>query len=269
MKLIWISVLATTLAIGKFTAYTKETIMKDYSKIFTAKAATEGGQQSVTLNIKKLPESHFLSGMVNNNPRMVDYLLDNYTSVDTAALKEKAADPKALDAYFIEELKKDSAFNKPFMAMSGNYLTSKGHEIKGETFTKEPVPMDSLVAIAAKFFHAEDVRPDGNIGWKIGSGITNVAQLQGGKHPVAEAFCYAAIIMNYNTNLPLKNDFTTGAGQVQGEKGVVAGQPIADTTLVAVREGVNDFMAKSQALRQVLTKAYEEKKDVLNFELQQ
>jgi hypothetical protein len=266
MKIALLSFLAGLFFVGSLAVYTKEAIIKDYGKIFTAKVTDAGGQKKINRGIKKLPASHFLADMVNNNPRMIDYLVDNYTTIDTAKINALTGDPAALDKAYIAALQADSAFNKAFIEMAGHYLATKDSEIKGETFTKDTLSIDSLASIAAKFFHADAVGADGNIKWKIGTGINNMAQLQGTPRPIAEAFSYATILMNYNKSAGLKNDFLQGASQVQGEEKVVVGS-ISDTTLIAVRKGVNEFMANSAALKQVLQQEYETKKDILNFVL--
>lgn len=268
MKLSLLSFLVGLLFAGSLAVYTKEAIIKDYGKIFTAKVSTTGAQPGIIRGIKKLPATHYLAELINNNPRMIDYLVNNYASVDTAELSAKKSDPAALSAYFIESLQKDSAFNEAFIELAGNYLASKNSQIKGETFTKDTLSMDSLTSIAAKFFHADMVGTDGNIKWKIANGITNMKELSGGQRPIAEAFSYAAILSNYNKSAELKNDFMQGASQVQGEQKVVVGS-ISDTTLMAVRQGVNQFMANSAALKQILQQEYEAKKDVVNFVLLQ
>lgn len=266
MKISLLSFLAGLFFVGSLAVYTKEAIIKDYGKIFTAKVTAAGDQKKITKGIKKLPATHFLADMVNNNPRMIDYLVANYTTIDTAKINSLTADPAALDKAYIAALQADSTFNKAFIEMAGNFLATKDSEIKGETFTKDTLSVDELASIAAKFFHADAVGADGNIKWKIGTGINNMAQLQGTSHPLAEAFSYASILMNYTKSAALKNDFMQGASQVQGEQKVVVGS-ISDTTLMAVRKGVNDFMANSAALKQVLQQEYETKKDVLNFVL--
>lgn len=265
MKLALITFLAGLLFAGGLAVYTKEDIVKDYGKMFTAKVATAGEQKVVNKSLKKLPDSHFLAGLVNTNPRMVDYLVKNYAAVDETKLNELTADPAALDKFYVEALKKDTAFTEVFMDLAGHYLASKKHQIKGATLEKDTLTMDQLTNIASKFFHADAVRPDGNIGWKIGAGITGMAEMQEVKHPIAEAFCYTAVVENYpKAASGIQTDFSTGAAQVQGEQKVVAGS-IADTTLVAVRKGVNTFMSKSEALKKVLAEEYEKKKDMLNF----
>jgi hypothetical protein len=266
MKLSLLSFLTGLFFVGSAAVFTKEAIIKDYGKIFTAKVATKGTQKTVTKGIKKLPATHFLAGLINDNPRMIDYLVDNYTTIDTAKINGMTADAAALDKAYIAALQKDSVFNKAFIEMAGHYLVSKNNEIKGETFTKDTLSMDDLAGIAAKFFHADAVGTDGNIKWKIGAGINNMAQLQQTSRPIAEAFSYAAILTNYNKSAGLKNDFLQGASQVQGEQKVVVGS-ISDSTLMAVRKGVNDFMANSASLKQVLQQEYEAKKDVVNFVL--
>jgi hypothetical protein len=264
MKIALLSFLAGLFFVGGLAVYTKEAIIKDYGKIFSAKVAAD--QKKITRGIKKLPDTHFLAGMVNNNPRMVEYLVNNYTSLDTAKLSAASADPAALSKAYIAALQADTVFNNAFMQMAGSYLTAKGDEIKGETFTKDTLSVDELAGIAAKFFHADAVGADGNIKWKIGAGIDKMAELQGTSHPIAEAFSYSTILSNYNKSAGMKDDFMKGASQVQGEQKVVVGS-ISDTTLMAVRKGVNDFMANSAALRQVLQQEYDAKKDVLNFVL--
>jgi len=266
MKIALLSFLAGLFFVGSLAVYTKEAIIKDYGKIFTAKVTAAGDQKKITRGIKKLPASHFLADMINNNPRMIDYLVDNYTSIDTAKMNSLTGDPAALDKAYIAALQADSTFSNAFIEMAGNFLTAKGDEIKGETFTKDTLSIDELASIAAKFFHADAVGADGNIKWKIGAGIANMAQLQGTSQPIAEAFSYATILMNYNKSAGMKDDFMKGASQIQGEQKVVVGS-ISDTTLMAVRKGVNEFMANSAALRQVLQQEYETKKDVLDFVL--
>ncbi|MDO1448887.1 hypothetical protein Q0590_21595 [Rhodocytophaga aerolata] len=266
MKIALLSFLAGLFFVGSLAVYTKEAIIKDYGKIFTAKVTAAGDQKKITKGIKKLPASHFLADMVNNNPRMIDYLVDNYTTLDTTKMNSLTGDPAALDKAYIASLQADSTFNKAFIEMAGHFLASKDSEIKGETFTKDTMSVDELATIAAKFFHADAVGADGNIKWKIGAGIDNMAQLQGTPHPIAEAFSYATILTNYNKSAGMKDDFMKGASQVQGEQKVVVGS-ISDTTLMAVRKGVNDFMANSAGLKQALQQEYETKKDVLNFVL--
>jgi hypothetical protein len=266
MKISLLSFLVGLLFAGSLAVYTKEAIIKDYGKIFTAKVTAAGNQKKITKGIKKLPASHFLADLINNNPRMVEYLVDNYTTIDTAKLNSMTGDAVALDKAYIAALQQDSVFNKAFIEMAGHFLASKKHEIKGETFTKDTLTIDSLASIASKFFHADGVGADGNIKWKIGTGINNMPQLQGRRRPVAEAFSYAAILMNYNKSAGLKNDFLQAASQVQGEQKVVVGS-ISDTTLMAVRRGVNGFMANSAALKQLLQQEYDSKKDVVNFVL--
>jgi hypothetical protein len=268
MKLALITFLAGLLFTGSLAVYTKEAIVKDYNKIFTAKVAASGEQKIARKGIKKLPETHFLSGLINGNPRMVDYLVDNYTEIDEAKLNDLTADPAALDKFYVESLKKDSTFNNIFLQMAANYLTSNKHQIKGITVKRDTIPMDTLMSIASKFFHADAVNSTGNIGWKIGQGIENISEFQSGQYPIAEAFCYSTILANYNTTPALKDEFVKVAGLVQGEQKVVPGS-IGDTTLVAVRNGVNSYMAKSEALKQLLNQHYEKKKNVLNFDLAQ
>jgi hypothetical protein len=266
MKISLLSFLVGLFFAGSLAVYTKEAIIKDYGKIFTAKVSAAGTQKKITRGIKKLPASHFLADLVNNNPRMIDYLVDNYTSIDTAKINTMTSDAAALDKAYIAALQQDSVFNKAFIQMAGHFLASKNSQIKGETFNKDTLTMDELAGVAAKFFHADAVGADGNIKWKIGAGIDNMAQLQGASKPIAEAFSYATILTSYNKSAGLKNDFLQGASQVQGEQKVVVGS-ISDSTLVAVRKGVNDFMANSASLKQVLQQEYETKKDVLDFVL--
>lgn len=268
MKLALITFLAGFIFAGGLAVYTKEDIVKDYGKMFTAKVAATGEQKVVKKSLKKLPDTHFLAGLVNANPRMVAYLADNYATVDETKLNELTADAAALDKFYVETLKKDTVFTNAFLGLAGHYLASKNHQIKGETLTKDTLTMDQLTGIASKFFHADAVRPDGNIGWKIGSGITGMAEMQEVKHPVAEAFCYTAVVENYpKAPTGIQAEFNAGAAQIQGEQKVVAGS-VADTTLVAVRKGVNAYMAKSEALKKVLKDEYEKKKDILNFVVQ-
>jgi hypothetical protein len=267
MKVSLMSFLVSLLFAGSLAVYTKEAIIKDYGKIFTAKVTAAGNQKKITRGIKKLPATHFLADLVNNNPRMIEYLVDNYMTIDTAKLNTMTGDAVALDKAYIAALQQDAEFNKAFIDMAGHFLVAKKHEIKGETFTKDTLTIDSLASIASKFFHADAVGADGNIKWKIGSGIANMAQLQGAGKPIAEAFSYATILMNYNKSAGLKNDFLQAASQAQGENKVVVGS-IDDATLMAVRRGVNQHMANSAALKQMLQQEYETKKDVLNFVLQ-
>ncbi|QHT67159.1 hypothetical protein GXP67_11145 [Rhodocytophaga rosea] len=268
MKLALITFLAGLLFAGGLAVYTKEDIVKDYGKMFTAKVAATGEQKVVKKSLKKLPDTHFLAELVNTNPRMVAYLAENATAIDETKLNELTADPAALDKFYVEALKKDSTFTNVFVELVAHYLASKKSEIKGVTLEKDTVTLDQLTGIASKFFHADAVRPDGNIGWKIGSGITGMAEMQEVKHPIAEAFCYTAVVENYpKAATGIQNDFNTGAAQVQGEQKVVAGS-VADTTLVAVRKGVNAYMAKSESLKKVLQAEYDKKKAFLNFVVQ-
>ncbi len=268
MKLSLLSFLVGLLFAGSLAVYTKEAIIKDYGKIFTAKVSATGTQPGIIKGIKKLPATHYLAELVNNNPLMIDYLVNNYANVDTAEMSAKKADAAGLSSYFISSLQKDSAFNDAFMELAGHFLASKNSQIKGQTLTKDTLTMDSLASIAGKFFHADMVGTDGNIKWKIGKGITNMKEFSGGQYPIAEAFSYATVLSNYNKSADLKNDFMQGASTVQGEQKVVVGS-ISDTTLMAVRQGVNKHMANSAALKQILQQEYEAKKDIVDFVLLQ
>jgi hypothetical protein len=264
MKL-FASLLFSFLLAGAMAVYSTKDIVKDYGKIFAVKVVTKGDQKVVQQTMYKLSDSHYLAGMVNENPRMLLYLVENYTSLDQEKMNEMSDDTEELEKYYLSTLQNDPVFNEQFMQMAANYLQAKNSSISDVTVRKDTLPMDSLLNVASRFFLAEEVRPDGNINWKIVSGIENMPQYQDIHRPIMEAFSYATILTHYNTS-GIKNDFMTGAGQVQGEQGVVVGQ-IDDEKLLAVRKGVFDYMAQSEALKQVLRDEYEKRKDVLDFTL--
>jgi hypothetical protein len=75
--------------------------------------------------------------LTNNNTLYLDYILENYSSFERSKLVDYKNDIVRLKEVFIEELKKDSYFQKNINPLLYWYLNSKQRSGSGKNLLEE------------------------------------------------------------------------------------------------------------------------------------
>lgn len=218
----------------------------------------------------KLDTSDVFSDLTNNNTLYLDYILENYSSFERSKLDEYKNDPEKLKGVFIEELKKDSYFQKYVNPLLYWYLSSKQRLGSGKNLgllRKEKISKEQLFTTASKFFHAVMVKPDSSVYFKVCVGLNGFKgkSVTSESHPLVEAFCFMTVMdfaqiegVNYY------RDFKLNVKKLSKEYLTLS----SEQRLSLIREKMYQIMGNNEDLRKILLSEYERKKNILSFELE-
>lgn len=264
---LYITTLFTFISLSLF-SQTKP-LEQEYQSIFSLGKLELGERVYPKYEIKELPNTHVLAGLVNDNRLYLDYIYTNYT---TRAGKDNMLelmdedDSIARNKKFIELLKSDTVFGKYFSTMVMYYLPegSKEYTYKNTINTKDTLTIDSLVAIGSKFFHLNRITSRG-CHWAICVGKNGYKNLMAydGK-PLIEAFCFNAILSNVsNEKYEYYKEYKENMNSIKPKDFEGADSEV----LEQMRNTMYENMQNSESLKKLLMDKYAEMKDKLSFVL--
>jgi hypothetical protein len=253
------------MALSSVSAYSRDfsvgDIKHEYAKCFHARVV-EGG---ISLEVDSLPKGHFLAGLINEHHLYALYILNNcagglYTRIGNT--KNKAKILKAWDQF----LNNDSLFNANFLRLASWYLKAQGDSIAGYDMKQRSSVSESDVReIATHFFYPHYIESFGQYATHICVGINGMSQLLPEKRDYAvEAFCYSAVFPEAG-DTPLMDAYDSIFKTVSGS-GLPEGRKEHEH---ALQTGVWSSLRERPELKDVLTKKYNNMKEILPFVVQQ
>lgn len=245
--------------------------VEDYSKLFQV-TVEKNKEYSFVLIFpnNKLDTSDVFSDLTNNNTLYLDYILENYSSFERSKLDDYKNDPERLKGVFIEELKKDSYFQKNVNPLLYWYLSSKQRLGSGKNIgllKKEKISKEQLFTTASKFFHAVMVKPDSSVYFKVCVGLNGFKgkPVTSESHPLVEAFCFMTVMdFAQKDGVNYYRDFKLNVKKISKEYLALS----SEQRLTLIREKMYQIMGNNEDLRKILLSEYERKKNMLSFELE-
>lgn len=142
-----------------------------------------------------------LAGGMQKYPRRFRYVLMNKTRFQ-GIYEKYYPDTTRINRLFTDSLRMDASFMRVFGLLAAPFATEKKPAVR---FSRQ-----QLMAVAARFFYCQSVRPDSGIASTICVGRNGVEELSAfPDQALLEAFCFEAIFEKYYTYPGVKNLFIT------------------------------------------------------------
>lgn len=248
-------------------SYPVELLKESYSEIFETRVLEHQERKFVSRRIAVLPSDHPLSDFVKENHWFIHYLQMNGTEIDPRSLSALKDEPQKLAAYYHSSLREDAEFNSLLVPVARRFLAQKGIDLFGYAAPpRERITFKELINVAVRFFYPHAVTEDGKLRGHICVGINGLRDFEGERNLHVEAFCYESIFLELGSKeqkYGLKEKFMSLLLQAR----LLKLSANADTRVARAQGVVWAILAQDPDLTQLLTEAYERKKDYLPFEI--
>ena len=231
-----------------------KTIIDEFESIFSIEKIGRGERSFLIKNVNVIDSSSIYSDLINNNIQHINFLLTHYS--DLTKNKELLAitDSVKLQTTFIENLKSDSTFKQVIS------------ELSESTFQKDFIPdtisMDEILDISVKYFSIIKITEEGYYLGKVCTGVNGISQTREIRKPHPEAFCFAAIITNYEgEKYNMYNEFVAGIKELYKlNLGINE-----EEKLLRAQGAMYMFMRSNKNLKEMIRSEYLKKKNYLPF----
>jgi len=194
------------------------------------------------------------SSFVINNIDELRYILKNFSEIDYLYL-ESIENSIELQNQFITQLKSDSNF----VSYIYKYFSQT---LEPDKYPKDKIKFSYVHALSVKFFQIIDIDHNNSYIGKVCSGDNLISQTETVRNPHVEAFCFAAVFNNYQSEeFNLIAEFREAISQLYS---VNLGNDKEEKILRA-QGAVMLLMKNNKKLEQMLRTEYESKKDYLPF----
>jgi hypothetical protein len=163
-----------------------------------------------------------------------------------------------------EKLRTDSVFNATMLPAMRAYLRKQGSDLVGvPDYQKRVITWDEVLAVASRFFYADQLREDGSVARYICGAKNGIAGLPGRRDYVLEAFAYAGIFRELKSDTPrlLPRDRAV-LTEITQRSDLPADSA---ARILTIRQVYFEEIAREPVLRDVLRDYYEQKADYLPF----
>lgn len=250
-------ILSIGLIAGSLFSQTDCHIEKEYRKIFKIQKMKYGESEFLMMTVNKLDDNSCFADLVNNNGQYIDYLRTHFSDHSNYEKLMAISDTIELQDEFIKSLENDSVFNSEMNKLTGKITNASN-------YIPDTVSMNALLNIAVKYFSIIEINEDGHYAGKVCSGINGLEQTEKERKPHIEAFCFVAIMNNYQgEKFNMYDEFVKG---IQELYMINLGIDNEDRLLRA-QGAMYMFMRNNEKLRELLLHEYENKKEYLPFVL--
>ena len=235
--------------------------IKDYwKKIFVLDTNVYKQKVYYFIDVKRLSENHKCASKINPRFLELDYIRSNFT--DFKNKKEiliKITDSVKRQQKLIDLLQKDSLFM--------HTITSLGDAWQ-QKYKKDTVTINTLMDIAAHYFYLNKQTSEGYLGGHVCVGINALNALQTNRKPLIELFVFKTIFDNYTgeTSQDKYNMHDEFINAVKEIYKIDLGK-IDEKRLHLAQGAMLMYMFHNEALKSLITDAYEKQKDSLPFVL--
>ncbi|MDR2009903.1 MAG: hypothetical protein LBQ22_05430 [Bacteroidales bacterium] len=207
--------------------------------------------------VKRIVETNkesCISGLVNNNINIFDYLLTHFYSNTNYQELLMISDSLSLHKAYISDLKNDSLFNSVMYGFVNKTLE--------KTLPKDTVTFDDLLNIAVKYFSIIRLNDEGNYVGKVCAGLNDIKKTEEERKPYIEAFCFSSIIKHYQSEefsmydefvKSIRELYKVNLGIDQNER------------LLRAQGAMFLLMRNNENLKKMLKSEYEKNKEYLPF----
>ncbi|MCS7035841.1 MAG: hypothetical protein RMJ33_04265 [Saprospiraceae bacterium] len=233
-------------------------IINHYEDFISIKKSTFNHEVYLTVRAHKTQKEICFSGLVNNNPLFIDYLLINFASrTNSKNLLEFTDSIEIKDRYF-NSLKRDSAFNAIMVDLVNKTIDNKT--------PKEIVSMEKLLNVAVKYFSIVGFNEEGNYIGRVCIGLNEVEKTEIERQPFLEAFSFSSILKHCNSEeYDICGEFSKAIQELyKVNLGVNE-----DEKLSRAQGVIFILMANNENLKKMLRSEYEKQKKYLPFLLEE
>ena len=264
----WFLILAVILCInhrGITQSIDSDTLKSAYTSLFQVLIIGEKGKEFVAyFPNNKLDKSNIYANLTNDNILYLDYILENYSSINRDKLNQCRNDSVKLREVFFKDLRNDNVLEKNLNSLVYWYLQSKK---PSSIASKVVISKELFFTTASRFFHAVKIKPDSSIYFKVCVGHNGFIGQKPASDimPLVEAFCFMTV-MNFvesNEN-PYYNEYKVNAKKFSKEDLNLS----IEERLQTIRQKMYQRMASNKHLQNILLSEYEKKETMLGFIVQ-
>lgn len=183
-----IFLLLTFLTSNGFTQLTCD-ISKHYEDFIQVSKSTHNGRSYLLKNVVETKNKSCFSNLINTNPKFMDYLLTNFSSMNNHQDIVKLEDSIAFRKAYFDDLRKDSLYTDVMSELVNKSIFKKT--------PKDSISMDKLLNIAVKYFSVMKINDEGHYVGKVCVGLNDIKKTEKERQPFVEAFCFSSILDNY------------------------------------------------------------------------
>lgn len=256
MKKFLISFLILILILVDANAQISCDIKSYYEDFISVQRNVYNGQPYLTKNIVTTQKKSCCSGLVNNNPVFLDYLLTNFSSRKEYGNLLELTDSMELRKKFFSELRKDSLFNVVMTELISKTIDNR--------VPKDSITMDRLLDVAVKYFSITKLSEEGHYIGKVCVGLNLIEKTESKRAPFLEAFAFSSIVKHYKSGefsmydefvKAMKELYKLNLGNEKEEK------------LLRAQGAMFILMRNNENLRKMLKSEYIKQKEFLPFVL--
>lgn len=207
--------------------------------------------------IEEIDDDVCFSGIINESPLFMDYLLTNFASHANYSEWKAIEDSAQRSQRYYTDLANDSLF---VATLDG--LVQKS--IEGSV-PKDTITTDELLNIAVKFFSIPNITEEGHYTAKVCVGTNGIRSTEEVRRPYLEAFCFSSIFENLSSEeYPIYDEFVNTVRDLYALNLGVS----EEERLLRAQGAIFITMKNSEVLLQLLLHEYENKKHFLPFALE-
>jgi hypothetical protein len=238
---------------------TDVSIKGEYSEMFSIERMKYGEREFLFKGVNEIDTSSQFSSLINNNVEYLDYLLTHFSDNSDYEELLSISDSILLQNEFIKTLTHDSAFNK-IMERFSERVNNAGN------FIPDTISLRDLLNVAVKFFSITKINEEGYYVGKVCSGINGIKQTESKRNPQLEAFCFATVLNNYQSEeYNMYNEFVKGIKELYE-----INLGIEDSERLLRAQGAMFLiMKKNVRLKELLLYEFDRKKEFLSFVLKE
>ncbi len=229
-------------------------IINHYGDFIVIEKSSYEGEEFIITSIVETKKKSCFSEFVNNNIKIIDYLLTSFSSNTNYENLLSINDSLTLSKTYISDLKNDSLFN--------TVMTDIVSKTIDKQIPKDTISFDQLLNVAVKFFAIIKINEQGDYVGKVCVGLNDIKKTEEDRKPMIEAFCFSSIFKHYySEEFSMINEFVNAIKELyKVNLGIDR-----DERLLRAQGAMYFIMRNNEKLGEMLKSEYNTKKEHLSF----